>query len=182
MKPSNLALAALVLGLASTTAQAAPITLDYHVSTNFGPMAPVSPVAFTFHLTLDNDVSVTDETTGLTVTGLNIPLGSTPAFSYNATTDGLEIFGLQNGSNFSSGTDDFLVQFVNVSTSPVLGEFYYVLADAPRGVLFHSDGGIVTPVTTSGDSTGDVPEPLGLLAVGAALTGLRRVFKRTARA
>lgn len=172
----HLALAALLLGLTATTAHAALITLDYHVSvTGLGPLAPVDPVTFTFHLTVDDTVTVTDQTDGLTVTDSNIALPSTPAFSYFAVGDGaLRIFGLQGGFNLVSGTNDFAASFFFVSSTLLLNEFYYVQAETPRGFLFHTDGGVVTPV--GGDSTGEVPEPLGLMAIGVALTGLRRAI------
>ena len=168
--------------LFASPAQAAPITLDYRLSAiGFGPSAPVDPVTFTFHLAVDDAVAVTDQTDGLTVTDSNIALPSTMAFRYSpAGTGGFAIYGLQAGADLLQGTDDFIATFFFDADFSVwrLNELLYVTADTPRGWLFHTDFGIVTPVSEGGGPTSEVPEPVGLVAVGVALTGLRGLRRK----
>jgi hypothetical protein len=81
-------LALFVLSMTATSAQATPSTLNYDFSaTGFEAAgAPVDPVTGSFSVTFDNATDLTDVTSGISLTGLNISLGSAPAFTYSQTT------------------------------------------------------------------------------------------------
>jgi hypothetical protein len=182
MKPTTPAAAMLfAIGLLfASPAHAAAISLDYHLSASgFGPFAPVDPVTFTFHLAVDDAVAVTDQTDGLTVTDSNLALPSTMAFRYTPA-GGFAIYGLQAGANLSQETDDFLAKFFFDTDFSIwrLHEFLYVTADTPHGWLFHTWSGSITPVSETGGPASEVPEPVGLVAVGVALTGLRGLLRK----
>ena len=82
------------LAISSATAQASTITLNYNFSVSGFPIgAPVDPVTGSFSVTFDDAISYTDETSGIVVSNLNIPLGSAPAFNYFQPGDVLYIGG-----------------------------------------------------------------------------------------
>ena len=171
-----------VLVVTAASAQASIITLNYDFSaTGFDPAsAPVDPVTGSFSVTFDNSILFFfDVTEGVSVTGLNISLGSAPAIAYFQDMDQLLIGGLESGSDNVSvdpATDDFLLQINNVSTSPTLFSFVYAQKAAGPGGFFTFEG-TLTPREVS-----PVPEPasLTLLGVGFAWIGVRRWRQRKA--
>ena len=72
------------LAISSVTAKANTITLNYDFSASgFGIGAPVDPVTGSFSVTFDADANfIGDETSGIVVSNLNIPLDSAPSFTY----------------------------------------------------------------------------------------------------
>ena len=101
----HLTLVVLALGVSVVPGQADIITLNYDFSASgFLPAGtPVDPVTGSFSVTFDNAIgNISDTTSGVSVTNLNITLGSVPAFSYFAIADMLTIGGLEGSpSGFS---------------------------------------------------------------------------------
>src|SRR5262245_35445358 len=116
-----LSLVVLVVGINVGSAQAALITLNANFSAAGFPGMPVDPVTGTFSVTFDNTTNVNDVMAGVSLTNLNITLGSAPAFDYQTSGDQLIIGGVQNTNNaVLPGTNDISLLLFNVSTNPTL--------------------------------------------------------------
>ena len=169
------------LAITAGSAQASPLNLNYDFTAiGFDPAgAPVDPVTGSFSVTFDNAIPFFfDVTSGVSVTGLNISVGSAPAIAYFQDLDELFIGGLENGSDnvqVDPVTDDFVLQLNNVSTSPTFAYFTYAQKAAGPGGFFTYEG-TLTPTQAA-----PIPEPtsLMLLASGLAGIGARRWSLRT---
>ena len=155
-----------LLALSARPAQANIITLNYDfTASGFGAGAPVDPVTGTFAITFDNSVDHIDETAGITVSNLNITLGSAPAFSYGAAFDLIVFGGLSSGAGGIFGLEnDFLAQVNHVSTNPTGAAIGY----AQGSGIFHSSDVTLTPHTDASP----VPEPASLTLIGLGLAGM----------
>jgi PEP-CTERM motif len=151
--------------------------------------APVDPVTGSFTISFDPTLSYTDETAGITLTpgSLNIALGSTLSFSYNAPTSMLPattlvVGGISDGAQqvqFNPSTDDFWLFINDFAVTPSFDQVGYSQTAVSSDNLFDSiSGGVtVTPITPGG-----VPEPstwammlVGFVGIG--FLGYRKTVK-----
>lgn len=128
----RLLLEALTLGVGSTLVEGSPITLAHaFTASGFPSGAPVDPVVGSFSVTFDNATDLTDVTSGISVTNLNIPVDSTIGFTYLVLGDVLAIGGLQNGANaVVAGANDFLISFLGASTPSPTVRFDYAVTES----------------------------------------------------
>lgn len=184
---SILLFSALVAGGVAMGAQAANAALvndlitfsanSFEVDVGSDP-APVDPVTGSFTITFDPTLSYTDETTGISLTpgSLNIALGSTLSFSYNAPTSMLPattlvVGGLSDGAQqvqYLPSTDDFWLFISNFPTAPAFDQVGYSQTSVSGGNLFDSSVGsvTVTPITSG------VPESSTWAMMLAGFAGL----------
>jgi hypothetical protein len=175
VKRSILLLSALVagsavLGAGGTAAIGATTTYDVtFTSTDFesfpaGETAPVDPVTGSFTITFDPTQTYLNETAGITLTGLNISLGSSLGFDYSPTgpgADELFVGGIEDGVKFvqfSPATNDFVLQITTFTASPAFNQVVYAQIAGGDFQFFTPGAGeggssTVTPVTPG------VPEP-----------------------
>jgi hypothetical protein len=189
VKRSILLLSALVagsavLGAGGTAAIGATTTYDVtFTSTDFesfpaGETAPVDPVTGSFTITFDPTQTYLNETAGITLTGLNISLGSSLGFDYSPTgpgADELFVGGIEDGVKFvqfSPATNDFVLQITTFTASPAFNQVVYAQIAAGDFQFFSPGAGeggssTVTPVTPG------VPEPStwAMMLVGFAGVG-----------
>ena len=90
-----------------------------------GATPPVDPVTGSFTITFDPTMTYTDQTAGIKLTGLNIPLDSSLAFNYSPAgpvADGLVVGGLADGvcclTINPTSSSDFYLYVTTFTTSP----------------------------------------------------------------
>jgi hypothetical protein len=158
-----LGLAAVMLASLPHNAQAATISLDYTATaTDFANGTPAfDPAIVSFTLSFDNSATITNSSAGLSVTSNN-PFSGSARFTYFAFSDVLTI-GANNDSNIlSSSTDDFAIEFSDVSTSPTLFVFDVTSASNPLIMFGH----------TLSANDNSIPEPPMFAMFGAAMLGI----------
>jgi len=170
--------AAAVVGLTGVAAEAATISRTYAFTmtdfTGINSPAPVDTVSGSFTVTFDPSVAVYDQTEGLTVHSLSLPVGGTFAFSF--TPFGMLSFGailhpvFDEVAGMTWGTNDFYVGFFQpLNDTPIAPTMGYTRA----GI---QDSWGTQTGTVYGHAA--VPEPatwaLMILGFGAAGAALRR--------
>jgi hypothetical protein len=176
--------------IASSVSFAAPITRTYdftvvnvHDQTGNNVPTPVNPVVGSITITYDPGLgTITNQTTGITVHSLNVPVASPIAFSYSAAnTDEIQIGGLDRGTGgLTDGVADFLLDIFDASKpAPFFGNMDYTVQATTIATGQFSDfaadsraDGTVTVVAAS------VPEPLSIAVLGVGLLGAIGVRKR----
>lgn len=165
-----------VATLAGAPAQAATIIRTFNFTGSdivrlFGTApSPVSSVVLSFTVEFDPLLAYTNQTSGIVLNSVNIPLGSAFGFSYQPVANQfMTVGGLANNTNgASTANDDFVLAINNTAgASPSVLSFVFTTAGAP-GSLFRSfDNALVAA---------PVPEPatwfmmiFGFGAVGMAL-------------
>jgi hypothetical protein len=198
MRTKLILLSALVGGVAIVGTGVANAALVHDVVTftasdfniDVGPDSPpVDPVTGSFTISFDPTLSYTDETAGITLTSgsLNIALGSTLSFSYNAPTSMLPattlvVGGIFDGAQqvqFSPSTDDFWLFINDFTTAPSFDQVGYSQTSVSAANLFDTHAGsvTVTPVT------GGAPEPATWAMVLAGFAGLGFLgYRKTVKA
>ena len=179
------AVAVLALGASVSSAQASIITLNFNFSvTDFADVpffvdpAPVDPVTGSFSVTFDNATDLIDVTTGVSMTSLNIDLGSPLVFSYFSLLDEFVIGGLSGGaSGVAPGTDDFALPISSVSTNPFIRFTFFYTQEEDLDSVWESRN-----VTLTSNGGAAVPEPSTLTLLGFGLAGIvvRRLRQRRA--
>jgi hypothetical protein len=182
---SSITLAFALLAVAAT-ANGGTMTYDVTFSANSFQVgagsnpAPVDPVTGEFKITLDPTVSVVNDTADISLTSLNIALGSPLAFTYNPAQDGgfspgtLRVGGLADGADsiiFNPSTNDFWLQIFSFATAPAFEQVGYTQTSVSDDNLFYTinqTGSVtVTPLV-------ETPEPTSfcLASCGLALLGV----------
>lgn len=172
--------------MASSASFAAPITRTYgftvvnvHDQTGNNVPTPVNPVAGSITITYDPGLgTITNQTTGITVHSLNVPVASPIAFSYSAAnTDEIQIGGLDQGTGgLTDGVADFLLDIFDASgPTPFFGNMDYTIQATTVATGQFSDfaadsraDGSVTVAPVA------VPEPASIAMFGVGLLGLIR--------
>jgi hypothetical protein len=190
--------------LFSVEAQAAVVTETYDftlgdfVDPYAGATAPTSTVTASFTLTFDPSVAYTDETSGVTVNELSVPLDSAVGFStFPGSTPSdpyfISIGGIEHGAGVVyGGTNDFVLQleFANEAslgspTLPLCSDSGYICGPAPPDSFAsgYTSSGYPSSffVATSASVAVAVPEPaawammlVGLAGLGVASRSRRR--------
>ena len=186
MRP-HISLSFSALMVAASASFAAPITRTYdftvvnvHDQTGNNVPAPANPVVGSITVTYDPSLgTITDQTTGITVHNLNVPVASPIAFSYSAAnTDEIQIGGLDQGTNgLTDGVADFLLDIFDASgPTPFFGNMDYTIqaTTASTGQFsdFAADSRADGTVTLAPAA---VPEPAPIAILGLGLLGLIRV-------
>jgi PEP-CTERM motif len=162
---------------------------DFETDVGSSP-APVDPVTGSFTISFDPTLSYTDETAGITLTpgSLNIALGSTLSFSYNAPTSMLPattlvVGGISDGAQqvqFNPSTDDFWLFINDFAVTPSFDQVGYSQTAVSSDNLYDStSGGVtVTPIAPGG-----VPEPSTWAMMLAGFAGIGFLgYRKTVKA
>ncbi len=192
--------AAAVLAFAATPSAAAIIAENVSFSIsglqsiNSDPATP-DPVTGSFNITLDTSTDHSSETSGISLTSLNIALGSQISFDYNMAQDLLFVGGIAQAPACTDGPDciqilpadnDFFLQIKNFSTSPTISGFGFGQTASPNDFWFidTTKGSVASvtlgPIVTPGGG-GGVPEPATWIAMlaGLFMVGLSVSSRRT---
>ncbi len=162
------ALAVALVGLTAGAAQAVPVTQTYNFAATgaFSPPGPFDDFSGSVTVTYDTDVTVTNQTTGITLNSLSFPIGSAIAFNYDSVSDELAFGGSAVGVAIVSDTEnDFYIAIQSASGTPT-SDFLIYMTEA----LGYS--------TTSISVTTGVPEPGSLVLFGAGLMCLGLLARR----
>jgi hypothetical protein len=154
--------------------------------------APVDPVTGSFTISFDPALSYTDETVGITLNSLNIALGSTLSFSYNAPTSMLPattlvVGGLSDGAQqvfVDPSSDDFWLFINDFATAPSFDQVGYSQTSVSSANLFDTHAGVGTgSVTVTPVIPGGVPELSTWAMMLAGFAGLGFLgYRQTSKA
>jgi hypothetical protein len=193
-----------VLALTIGSANAALITDDVTFSVGgfstfpVGGTPPEDPVTGAFTITFDPTLVYTDATAGITLTSLNITAGSAISFCYSAAAyscDGtafsageLVVGGIANGTalvSYSPATNDYVLQILDFTSSPVVTEMVYAQVSAGNYDIYTSSPPASESVTVTAVTATPLPAAFPLFATGVGALGLfgwRRKRKNAALA
>jgi hypothetical protein len=166
-KAYRMCVVAVLLLTLSMVSQATASTMTYDVtfsSPYFDVGAPVNPVTGSFTITFDPTQTYTNATS-VTMTSLNIALGSAPGFDYPyGAPDLLVVGGLENGVlGVAAGTNDFVLVIQEFTTHPFLSGMQLQYSQA--GTTVWNTFALTGTVTA-------VPLPPTVLLLGSGLLGL----------
>ena len=150
----------------------------------------MDPVTGSFTLSFDPTLVYTDSTTGISLISLNIALGSALSFTFNPTTDFLQVGGLASGAGaiqYSPSTNDFYLQIFGLGgevpgVSLAFNQLGYTQTSVSTDNYFYTlnQTGTVsaTPITAA------VPEPStwAMLLLGFAGIGFLAYRRKSAPA
>ena len=176
---------ALVAASAADHAAAQSITRQfdfaaYNLSNPFDPslVSPDGIVAGSILVTFDKSKAANNQTSGISLIGLNIKLGSQIAFSYQPAWDLMVIGGEQAGTTGAfANTDDFTLSFFSASSTPMWGSFFYYQVTNGNTVFESWNDDVVV----TGSTISPAPEPAnwammvgGFGLVGGAMRSRRK--------
>ncbi len=169
-----------LMSLMAFQAQAGMTSYDFaFIASGFMPSgAPVNPVTGSFTVTLDTDRIYSNETTGISLTSLNISLDSAIAFNYSPTFGYLELGGESNGINHvTEGTNDFVIVVLDPWTTTPDFEFF---AYSQLGEATAYDTHNVAPVPQYQGDRGKYFQPPDITSSGVAVwTGTGQSLNHT---
>jgi hypothetical protein len=121
-----------IYSLLPATTQATPITGTYGFSySGFNAGAPVDPVVGSITVTFDPaGGDIQEQTSGISLNSLNIPLGSAIGFSYVTSSDALIFGGISGTVETVNGGDDFSFSIHGDSTLTPSGMFGFAYSEA----------------------------------------------------
>jgi hypothetical protein len=163
-----LAVALFVLEVGRADADTITLSASF-VASGFREGAPVDPVRGSYSITFDDDLFILEQTTGITISDLNIAIDGPPAFFYDPRTDLLILGSTFNGLlTVFRATNDFFLTVGHASTHPINVQLVY----AQTGTDIFVGKATLTPTS--------VPEPstLALVLTGAIVAALGRRMRR----
>ena len=152
----------------------------------YGGAVPVDPVTGSFRISFDPTMTYTDETAGITLGALNIPLGSALSFDYSPTgnsnglADELVVGGLQDGAGtiqINPSTDDFYLHIYTFTSSPTFQQLGYTEAAISPSYYYNDPmNGLGSGSVTV---TSVIPEPSTWAMMLLGLAGLGFIARRS---
>jgi hypothetical protein len=184
------AIAALLVSEASAATVHDLVTFSVTDFTSaFGQPVPTDPVTGSFTISFDSTMTYVDQTTGISLKSLNIPLDSAISFDYSPTGSSageLIVGGLNDGAilvALSPSQNDFYLYINDFVTSPSFQQLGYTETSSDASTGFNAyyfspqqSGGsfTITPLTS-------VPEPTTWTLLLAGFGGLGTALRSSRR-